>query len=378
MEPSNFHSTVLQRPRDDEEERERRRRDILNPAGAGVAAPAPAPATAPASRHSTFSLRSPPRTEFHHPPPNYSSPSAPASGPGSHQSPRQVLHNPFMSSSAPPPPPLPHAAGASSTSSGHLQGPPHSPLQLPSGYYPPPKQQEMHQARDKPATGNFYDPLTDSAKDRNISDASSWQNTAKPATPKVSSKPAHIALSQTQWRGHNGHRREWPSVTTRKNFSVISHKLPTLCPTLPQTTDHQFPPQARDSYYPQAPADKPYYNGNYSSPVATTFPPRSPLSHPHPAPVESISPPSRPTRMSSPGLRHAASPSLRPSNGVAPPPTSLANLMQPESATPSPLKAPMTVSASSPDILLFQQLTPPTDSQPLRRPHELLKHPLER
>jgi hypothetical protein len=109
--------------------------------------------------------------------------------------------------------------------------------------------------------------------------------------------------------------------------------------------------QGREPYaYTQAAADPPYYNGNYTSPVASTFPPRSPLSHSHPLPAAgSISPPSRPPHMTSPNLRHPASPNMNAAaNGGPAPPSAMAHPGRPESAGPSPLKAPMTVGRIKP------------------------------
>jgi chromatin-remodeling ATPase INO80 len=167
----NFHSTVLQR-HDDEDERERERenrhqRDILNPStnsSTVVAAPAPPPPP----RHSNFSLRSPTQTEFH-------------------QSSRPVLHNPFMTSGGGPIAP-PSLVGSSGAPTGMLQGPPLSPLHPPAGYYPPPQQPELHpaQTREKMGTSSYYDPTTDTTKERRVSDTGSWHNAAQVTTPKVS------------------------------------------------------------------------------------------------------------------------------------------------------------------------------------------------
>jgi len=184
----NFRSTVLQRPHaeDEERERERRHRDILNPAPLAppaqvIAPPSGMPQQPP--RHAGFNLRSPTQTEFHHGPAVYSSPS------NAHQSPqRSGLHSVYMAPPAGGPAPGPPGALAplapAPSAGGGLQGPPHSPLHAPTGYYPPPSvQQEV--PREKPATSSFYDPTTDTTKERRVSDAGSWHNAAQVSTPKV-------------------------------------------------------------------------------------------------------------------------------------------------------------------------------------------------
>ncbi|KAK1473122.1 hypothetical protein CCUS01_05730 [Colletotrichum cuscutae] len=184
--PKDFRSTVLQAPsrhddRDDDRDRDRRRhRDIMNPAPGST-------------RHSGFNLRSPTQSEYHHPPhSSYSSPKAASStshalphhSPRSHQS--GLSHpNPYSSSTAaggPLAPSLPALGGASSSSgAGHHQAPPLSPLHPPSGYYPPP---ESHQTREKPATSSYYDPLTDTTRERRVSDAG-WNNNAANGSLKI-------------------------------------------------------------------------------------------------------------------------------------------------------------------------------------------------
>ncbi|TKW48288.1 hypothetical protein CTA1_11826 [Colletotrichum tanaceti] len=204
--PKDFRSTVLQAPsrhddRDRERERDRDRdrdndrhrrhhRDIMNP-------------TPGSTRHSGFSLRSPTQSEYHHPLHSaYSSPKAAPSHSLPHHSPRShqsgLSHpNSYPSSSTtsagPLAPTLPALGGGggvggaggsgsgSSSGAGHHQAPPLSPLHPPSGYYPPP---ESHQTRDKPTTGSYYDPLTDTTRERRISDAG-WSGNAAKGSPKV-------------------------------------------------------------------------------------------------------------------------------------------------------------------------------------------------
>ncbi|WDK23066.1 SNF2 family domain-containing protein [Colletotrichum graminicola] len=187
--PKDFRSTVLQAPsrhgdrdRDRDDDRDRRRhRDIMNP-------------TPGSTRHSGFSLRSPTQSEYHHPQhSSYSSPKASAHShqhhsPRSHQS--GLSHpNPYSTSSssaaaaaaAATTGPLALGASGSGSGTGHHQAPPLSPLHPPSGYYPPP---EAHQTREKPATSSYYDPLTDSTRERRVSDAAWNGNTAK-GSPKI-------------------------------------------------------------------------------------------------------------------------------------------------------------------------------------------------
>jgi chromatin-remodeling ATPase INO80 len=186
---SNFHSTVLQRPNENDEDRDRRhRRDILNSTSSVVAPPPVSAPQQPATRHSNFSLRSPTQSEFHRQP-AFSSPTAPSNNNNntSHQSPRSGLHSPFVSSnpaSGPVPPSLPPPSTASASSAAQHQGAPLSPLHAPTGYYPPPA--ELHPTREKPATSSFYDPLTDTTKERRTSETGTWSNPPQVSTPKVS------------------------------------------------------------------------------------------------------------------------------------------------------------------------------------------------
>lgn len=170
---NNFRSTVLQRPGGDEDERDRHHRRDMMTAGN-------------THRHSTFSLRSPTQSEFHQPPP-FTSPNRSA--------------NTYMSSSTPAsgsagaggpvaptlPPPGPPSSSSSAAVNHHQAHPPVSPLHPPSGYYPPPSSSSSSSAaaRDKPAGGSFYDPTTDTTKERRVSD--SWHGASHAATtPKVS------------------------------------------------------------------------------------------------------------------------------------------------------------------------------------------------
>lgn len=64
-------------------------------------------------------------------------------------------------------------------------------------------------------------------------------------------------------------------------------------------------PLSRDYDYPSKPPvdHPPYYKGKYTSPVGVTFPPRSPVSHSHPA--DSMSPPTQAPVAASPKARHS-------------------------------------------------------------------------
>ncbi|KAK3936633.1 putative DNA helicase ino80 [Diplogelasinospora grovesii] len=279
-------------------------RDILNPGSSALPAhgpPGAAPPTAHARPHSSsFNLRSPTQTDFHHPhaQPYSASPSL-SNGVGSqHPGPRSILNNPFVSASAPSlPPPLQAPPGIASPvlvaappggpvgGSSNLQPPPRSPLHAPPVYYPPDIRDRPEPLREKPAGSNsFYDPTTDTTttanvkkdRERRVSDTGAWRNATQTSTPK-----------------------------------------------------------ARDPYnYPPA-AD--YYNnnnGNYTSPAASTkLPPPSPVAHSHPAPAAgSISPSARPHKMASPSVRHAPAPSPA-TNGVTA--TALPSLARTESPAPS-------------------------------------------
>ncbi|KIL90457.1 dna helicase ino80 [Fusarium avenaceum] len=203
------------------------RRDGDVPVGAGTgagAAPAPGEAAtassnaggANAHQHSTFSLRSP-KSEYR--PPPFSSPnghnhshhntSTSSAGHSLQSPPRPALPNPYMSSSTgvpggPVAPSLPPPVGINSSSSPgssaaglhqhHHQSqaplpqhqaagppPPVSPLHPPVAYYPPSSNRDIYYPRDpKPASRGFYDPTTDTTKERRISDAAtpgaSWHN----------------------------------------------------------------------------------------------------------------------------------------------------------------------------------------------------------
>ncbi|CAM1502769.1 Fc.00g075450.m01.CDS01 [Cosmosporella sp. VM-42] len=331
MDGNSYRSSVLQRPHrgdDDERDRHHRRGDDtrMDHNGAGPAGPGSGSAASSANahphRHSTFSLRSPTQPDFR--PPPFSSPNASSSnthaGSNPHQSPprpaRSSLHNPYMSSSAPGAsggpvaPSLPPPGGLSSSTAGHHhhhqqhphQAPPVSPLHPPAGYYSPAASDvHAHHAREKSATGSFYDPTTDTTKERRVSDAAgaSWHNANAP-----------------------------PAGT----------------------------PKAREPYsYSQSadPHSSAYYNGgSYTSPqrASSTFNrPRSPLSHSHPNPHPgSNSPPARQPHMASPSLRHGATVNMTTNGGSTLPPLSKSDLAAPSPPKPTPAAASTPSRAADP------------------------------
>ncbi|KXX77613.1 putative DNA helicase ino80 [Madurella mycetomatis] len=288
-------------------------RDILNPvsttsqASSNHGTPGTPGAPAPPRPRSSFSLRSPTQSDYHHPSPYAASPPSTAAGtqpPG----PRSILHNPFASTSTPslPAPLQAPQSIASSTSSSGLQHPPQSPLHAPPVYYPS-DIRDRESMREKSGPSGFYDPTSDTReRERRASDTGSWRNATQNSTPK-----------------------------------------------------------ARDSYTYSQPSSE-YYNGSYASPAASSFPPRSPVSHPHPAPaMGSISPSSRSRNIPSPSLRHVPIPSSN-TNGASS--TVLPALARTESPAP-PSKASATA-ASTPSraagVMSFSNIL--SSSEPVSKP----------
>ena len=247
MDSNSFRSTVLQRPQtqmhpqDDDGERDRhQRRDTMN---------AGSPSQSAHRQSSTFRLRSPTGTSGatangHNPPP-FPSPRAahqphqhPHQNPHQHRPPhhpphhhhhqspppsshRSALHTPAtaymsqqrqgspsgaggpMAPTLPPPSGLapPPASSSSSSAANHRHHQGVSPLHPPSGtYYPPPGAADPHHhgrdAGHSTSTRSFYDPTTDTTKERRVSD--SWHNAPQAATPKVS-LAVHIHLFDSPW-----------------------------------------------------------------------------------------------------------------------------------------------------------------------------------
>jgi DNA helicase INO80 len=264
-----YRSTVMQRPADEDDERLRRERIVENasaPSTASSSTANPAAAnTANAAAANTnpianttnpnprqFDSRSPTQSEFHHPPP------PPGSRGFSPQGPQ--FNNPYH---PPTPAPLPMPAHS------HISGPPASPRGVaPSQPY----SSEYSPAPREKSTSSYYDPTSDSGERRPAENAS-WHD--------AQSRPAQV---------RTGSRLPCTSIT---NLQLLT-----------STSQSREPYQA----YPATAEPSKYYNGSYTSPVSSTFPPRSPVSHAHPPRPSSIS--------QSPSLPPMASPVAR-QNGAA-------------------------------------------------------------
>ncbi|KAK4091685.1 putative DNA helicase ino-80 [Purpureocillium lilacinum] len=310
-----FRSTVLQRPRDDdagdrerererdrERERERdrdrdreRERDRDRQYQRHDAGGSPSAGRQPHGS-SAFSLRSPPSRTL---PPFAASASPNGSGNASantnttttntnghrgqsHQSPPRALHgsgsshsqSPYMApaSHSLPPPGTPssshHHQGSSHQQHQHQH--PRQPMSppRPASYYPP----ASAAARDKPASGSFYDPTTDTTKERGVSDSSSWHGAT---TPKVGSPQIHFDSCTVHLAKLPSSANFHPRINPHLNPPSPSIHPPTAADHLPQTRDPY--PYSQDQYY----------NGRASYNRA-----RSPLSHAHPL-AGSHSPPAQ-------------------------------------------------------------------------------------
>jgi chromatin-remodeling ATPase INO80 len=147
----------------------------------------------------------------------------------------------------------------------------------------PTYQNDYQPPRDKP-TSNYYDPTSDSSE-RRPAESSGWSE-GRAQTPQVRNSM-------------NGH------TTGTFPFWPIANMMT----------------QSREAYaYPSGSVEpSKYYNGTYTSPVAPTFPPQSPVSHSHPQPRRpSIQSPSM-AAMASPSLRHnGAGGSIKQEASVAP------------------------------------------------------------
>lgn len=227
---SNYHSTVMQRPK--EEEEDSARRESMNGTSSSNTRP--------------FNRLSPTQTDFH-------SPFSPTNG----NHPRPPFSNPYHPQT-PAPLPMP-------TSASHIPGHPASPRTLTTqaayqgDYQPAP--------RDKP-TSNYYDPTSDSSERR----------------------PSESAA-----------RSEGQGSTQVRTFNFPGLRRPLRI----SISDIIFS-QSREPYiYPSASVEQPkYFNGSYTSPVAATFPPRSPVSHAHPLGHPSISQSPSMAAVTSPDMRH--------------------------------------------------------------------------
>ncbi|KAF4508733.1 hypothetical protein G6O67_005075 [Ophiocordyceps sinensis] len=342
----NFRSTMLPRPHgaDHVDERERlQRRDVIK------AETLKADANAH-HRHSPYvGLRSPTR-DFHPPPqppyeyspPSHSSSSAnrtsllqsPPRPPPLHS------HSPYMASSSSSSSaaraeaaasaastahalPLPPGLASSSASSNRHRHHHHSrnhhnhhgqrPVSPRHASYYAVSAPSSESSSQKPASGSYYyDPTTDTTKERRVSD--SWRNAPQTSTPKP--------------------------------YSSLSHP------------DDQHPP---------------YYNGSYASPRGSSYSrPRSPLSHSHPnLPAGSLSPPSHRPRVASPSRRITPSAAPVPAaNGSSVLPRvmktdpSTASSPKPAAASSTPSRAADPMSFSN--ILSSSEPAP----KPASRPHK--------
>ncbi|KAK4446841.1 putative DNA helicase ino80 [Podospora aff. communis PSN243] len=306
-------------------------RDILNPVSSapqqkGPSAQPGGPAP-PRAHPASFSLRSPTQSDLHHPAAYSASPPSSSAGGREPSGPRSILNNPFMSATAAPLPPPPlqappvHAsstttaiAAGQAVSSSNLQHPPRSPLHAPPVYYATdlrdrePPREKLSVAASSSSSSSFYDPTADAAskkeRERTVSDAGSWRTATQVSTPKA---------------------------RDQYNYS--------------QTTD--------------------YYNGTYASPAASTFPPRSPVTHSHPAPAaRSISPSARPHKMASPSIRHAPvpSPSTNGASSVALPALARTESPAPSSKGPVPAGTPSRAAG----VMSFSNIL--SSSEPVSKP----------
>ncbi|KAJ2902193.1 putative ino80-like protein [Zalerion maritima] len=298
---SNYRSTVLHRPPTREEESEHRgpgHRDILNPAPLS-----PVGTSQPQPPHHSFSLRSPTQPEYHQP--RFSSPTS------SSTNQRPALHNPFMAAptgapTVPPPsvaapPPHPPVTSVASGPISPLHAPPYYSSQR-DEYH----QQQQHMPREKPATSSFYDPTTDTTKERRVSESGSWHNSAVVTTPQ--------------------------KQTSHEPYGSYSQ--------------HQ-PQQHQSQGSPVEPPSSVYYNnshngggGAYTSPSSSNAKyaagPRSPAAahHSHPVPPQgSVSPPvtTRAPQISSPGIRDLSMPGTAASASTANPTTTSSSSNKPNS-----------------------------------------------
>ncbi|KAL2131837.1 hypothetical protein VTI74DRAFT_4551 [Chaetomium olivicolor] len=283
-------------------------RDILNPVSSTTHAPGTPGAPAPPRPHSSFSLRSPTQqADYRHPSPYHSvspSPAAVGSQPAGSRSIR--TNNPFVSATTPSlPPPLqaPPSIASTATPSG-LQHPPRSPLHAPPVYYASePRDRELY--REKTGTSSFYDPTTDSSRERErrVSDVGPWRNTAQTSPPKTRD-PYHYSHSSTDY----------------------------------------------------------YNNGDYASPSTAAYQPRSPITHPHAiSAVGPASPSARPPVITSPTSRHMPMPSAT-TNGATP--SVLPALGRTDSPAPSAKAAAANTPSRAAGVMSFSNIL----SEPVSKP----------
>ncbi|SPQ21371.1 da97e419-2e55-4f05-8aa8-ba8855263119 [Thermothielavioides terrestris] len=187
--------------------------------------------------------------------------------------------------------------------------PPRSPLHAPPVYYPS-EIRDREPARDKSASSSFYDPTTDSnrERERRVSDTGAWHKAAQNST----SKP-------------------------------------------------------RDPYsYSQRSSDY-YTNGSYASPEKSVYRPRSPVTHPstHPA-VGPSSPSTRPSAISSPNSRHSSMPSASTNRSTS---TVLPALARTESPAPSKTSAATSTSSRAAGVMSFSNIL--SNPEPISKPRPM-------
>ncbi|PHH93123.1 hypothetical protein CDD83_503 [Cordyceps sp. RAO-2017] len=308
---NSFRSTVLQR--DDGDERDRLPRRDLN---------------ANAARRSPFlGLRSPTRAhaDFHH------ASAAAAAAPPPPPPPRSSF--PSSSSSSSPP-------NGSSAARSHGSGP--GPL-----LQSPPRPPSLHSHN---RTHSHHSPSRYMAASSSTSSSLPIRADADAAAHSLP-PPSGLASSN-----HSGHHRASPSYFAARDKAVSGSFYD---PTTDTTKERRVSDSWRNA--PQASTPKPYYNGSYSSPRASSYGrPRSPLSHSHPKlPAGSLSPPSHRPQMPSPTHRSAnaangssaikpepsaaSSPKPGPSSstaGRAADPMSFSNILSSSEPAPKPTPRP--------------------------------------
>ncbi|KAJ4156642.1 putative DNA helicase ino80 [Fusarium falciforme] len=205
----------------------------------------------------------------------------------------------------------------------HQAPPPVSPLHPPAGYYSP-SAPDVHHGRDsKPASRGFYDPTTDTTKERRVS-------VSDAATPAAS------------WHNANANANAPPAGT-------------------PKTREPYNYSQSGEQHTPS------YYNGSsHHHAHLHSIARAARLSHSHPQPG-SLSPPGRQPLLASPSLRHGATANMSSTTNGAPalPP------FKSDLAAPSPPK-PNPPSTSTPsraaDPMSFSNIL--SSAEPAPKPRE--------
>ena len=205
MEPS-YHSTVMQRPREQEDEEERVRRELVNGA----------------STSNTYDTRSPTQTNFH-------APYSPRNG----THPRPQFNNPYH----PPTPaslPIPssHIPGPAPPTSPRSLG---APLTYAGEYQPTP--------RDKPAS-NYYDPTSDSSE-RKPPESAGWKDglsqTAQVSMMRTSNDLFATANVPVQSREQHDYPPASSEPTKYYNGAYTSPVTANFPPRSPMSHSHPTP-----------------------------------------------------------------------------------------------------------------------------------------